>query len=166
MEDVVVMFFRKRNRQRKAQMRVLETIIAAAIIYVVFSAAFFLIRSSESVVSQETVDLNKLGYNLLHRIVESNTIEETIEKQPQNGTDNLKLVVQRLLPTGLFFNLTVYNCTGDLSATPFGQSWSVSNAPADEIIKSKEVAHASTIYTSKTGNVYYVIINIARAGQG
>lgn len=165
---MVIARLRGRRKRDKGQMRILETVIAAAIIYVVFSASFFLIRSSETVTSQEIVDLNKLGYNLLHRIIESGTIEETLESGSETGggTDYLKVVVHRFLPTGVFFNLTVYRCSQNLSEPPFEQSWTISNAQSEDLMKLKEIAHASTVYTSKTGNIYYLVLNIARAGQG
>ncbi|MCQ5374108.1 MAG: hypothetical protein NO515_03675 [Candidatus Methanomethylicia archaeon] len=170
MEDDLVMLpkglCRNIRRTKKGQMRILETIIAAAVVYIVFSAAFFLIRSSESMTLQETIDLNKLGYNTLHRLMESRTIEETLEKQQENGMGYLKNILQKFLPSGIYFNLTIYNCTGDLE-NPFESfSWSVSNAPSDEIANSKEIGHSSAIYTSKAGNIYFLVLNVARAGQG
>ncbi len=161
-----MMSTKKKIDEKSGQMRILETIIAAAIIYIVFSAAFFIIRSSETITSQETTDLNKLGYNVLHRMMESRTIEETLEKHPEIGINYLKNVVQKFLPTGVYFSLKIYNCTGDLFPPFYPDTWSISNAPMEEIMKSKEVAYASTIYTSKAGNIYYLVLNIARAGQG
>lgn len=155
-------------KHNHGQARILETVIAAVIIFLVFSVAFFMVKSSENIITQETADLNRLGYNTLHRIVESGVIEETLENNQRTdvGAAYLRMIVQESLPSAMYFNLTIFNCTGDLK-NPFAPNpLSISNAPAEEIAKSKEIASVSTIYTSKKGNIYYLVINIARAGKG
>jgi hypothetical protein len=150
------------------QFRILEAVIAAVIIFLVFSAAFFMVKSSENIVTQETADLNRLGYNTLHRIVESGAIEEILEKNQSVEAESayLKMIVQESLPSAVYFKLTVYTCTGNLT-NPFAPNpLSLSNAPTNELAESKEIASTSTIYTSKKGNIYYLVINLARAGQG
>ena len=146
----------------RGQARILEAVIASAIIFLVFSAAFYLIYSSENLFAQETIDLNRLGYNVLHQIAESHTIEKTIEADPENGDESLKIAVQELLPTGIYFNLTLYNCTGNPADPYSGEPLTVSNAPSDVFAGSWEVASASIMYTSRQGNIYYIVIELTR----
>jgi hypothetical protein len=145
----------------KGQARTLEAVIASVIVFLAFSTASYLIYASENILAQETVDLNRLSYNVLHRIVESGVIEETVEEDPQNGIDHLKMVVQELLPAGVYFDLTVYNCTGN-PTQPYSGSLNISNAPAEVFAESEEVTSTSIIYTSRRGNIYYLILKLTR----
>lgn len=163
----MVMPHKTHTYTHRGQSRILEAVIGAVIIFLVFTASYYLIQSSSSIPTQETADLNRLCYNVLHRIVESDTIEETLETQDStSGAASLQMVVREALPQGIYFNLTVYNCTGN-PQTPFAPNpVSVSNAPEAEMAKSKEVSSTSTTYTSKNGNIYLIILKTARAGQG
>ena len=146
------------------QARILEAVIASIIIFLAFSAAFYFIYSSENIFAQETIDLNRLAHNVLHQIAESNVIEETLEEDLQNGRTQLRIVLRELLPPNIYFNLTIYNCTDspfqlyDYPLPP------ISNAPAEVFTESGEVASASILYTSKRGNIYYLVLELTRAG--
>ena len=153
------------KKARYGQARILEAVIASFIIFLAFSAAFYFIYSSENIFAQETIDLNRLAYNVLHQLVESNVIENTLEEDPQNGSAQLKIALQELLPANIYFNLTVYNCTGNPSQ-PYSSSVNISNVQAEDFMESGEVASASTIYTSERGNIYYLTLKLARAGRG
>ncbi len=146
----------------RGQARILEAVIASVIIFLVFSVAFFLIYSSENLFAKETIDLNRLGYNILHRLAESRVIEKTIEADPENGNFSLKIAVQEILPTGIYFNLTIYNCTGNPSEPYSDSPLSVSNAPSGIFDESGEVASASTMYTSRRGNIYHLVLKLTR----
>jgi hypothetical protein len=62
--------------------KILETIVAAAIIFIVFAASSFFVNSSQIKAVQERTDLDRLGYNVLSRLTESGVIEATIDKEP------------------------------------------------------------------------------------
>jgi len=145
----------------KGQARIFEAVIASVVVFLAFSTASYLIYASESILAQEAVDLNRLSYNVLHRIVESGVIEETVEEDLQNGVSHLKIVVQGLLPAGVYFNLTIYNCTGSLTQ-PYSGSLNIGNAPTGVFAESEEVISTSTMYTSKRGNIYYLVLKLTR----
>jgi hypothetical protein len=147
------------------QMRILEAVAAALIIFVVFSAATFLNRSSDVKTLQERGDLDRLGYNMLSRMIESGIIEETVENS--GSTVELQVFVQRSLPMATFFNLTIVQMEGNdqldwVNATKIA---SVSNAPYSAFSKSLEVSSTPTVYTSKGGNTYFITLVLARAGE-
>lgn len=150
---------------RLGQARILEAVVASLIIFTAFSAAFYFIYSSENVSHQETVDLNRLAYNALHQIAESAVIEETVEEDPQSGQNQLKTILQELLPANIYFNLTIYNCTGNPHQPYGGNPISISNAPPEALAESGEVASASIIYTSKRGSIYNLVLRLTRAGM-
>lgn len=157
-------------RSRKGQSRILEAVIAAVIIFIVFSVSMYFIRASDITVLQERADLDRLGYNTLHRLVESGTIEATIEVASGRGIDEpfVKTIIQKSLPSATYFNLTIYKCNDngfwiELEPTRYQ---SISNAPEDAFAKSMEVSSTNMIYTSKTGNIYQLVLILARAGGG
>ena len=98
---------RKPQRQNAGISRILESVIAAFIIIVVFVAATFLINSSNFQAQQEKGDLERMGYNALSNLVESRTIEATIEKNPQEAESNLRAFLQRTLSHSIYFKLIV-----------------------------------------------------------
>lgn len=153
-------------KTRKGQSRILEAVIGAVIIFIVFSVATFLIRASDVKVLQERGDLDRLGYNVLNRIVESGTIESLVEVPRWDIV--LRTAVQKSLPSTIYFNLTVFNCINnpiDNLLIKLDYVTSVSNASPEAFTKSKEVSSTTMIYTSKNGNVYYLVLVLARAGE-
>lgn len=156
-----------RSRSTRGQSRILEAVIAAAVIFLVFSGATFLIRSSDVKVLQEKADLDRLGYNVLSRLTESGTIEATLENTQNNMSIQLKTFIHRALPSATYFNLTITNCTYN---TPWVQFEKppivVCNVDDGSLANSTELSSTPMIYTSKNGNIYYLILVLARAGAG
>ncbi len=154
---------RPKSRSNSGFARILETVVAALIIFVVFTASSFLVNSSQIRAVQERTDLDTLGYNVLSRLTESGTIEATIEKTPPLNIQ-LKAYLQHSLPASLFFNLTIMNWS------PNQNEWvnlqSLSNSDSNSFSNSLEVSSTPTIYTSKSGNTYYLILVLANAGEG
>lgn len=160
------------QKAHRGQARILEAVIAAVIIFIVFSVAIFLIRASETRVLQERADLDRLGYNVLHTLAESGTLEATIETD--EGVSNLMTVVQRSLPSQTYFKLTIFNCEEnpyDKTLVELDPTITISNTPADSFANSLEVSSTSMIYTSRiynitstTYNIYNVELVLTRGG--
>lgn len=144
------------KKPSSGQARILEAVIAAILMFITFSAAFFMLFSSERVFKQEAVDLNRLAHNILHRLAESDVIDEAL-KDGEADAGKLMSAIQSLLPQNIYFNMTISG--GDLS-----QPISVSNAPQNIFEESGEVASASIIYTSKRGLIYWLTLKLTRAG--
>lgn len=150
----------------KGQSRILEAVIAAVIIFVVFAVSVFLIQASNVKILQERSDLDRLGYNVGHMVVEAGVIESTLET-PSIQEDQLKSVLQRSMPSIIFFNLTVFNCTEldavQIELTPVV---TIANAATDFFANSMEVSSNTMTYTSKKGNIYYLVLVLAQVGEG
>lgn len=149
----------------RGQSRILEAVIAATIILMSFAAAYFLINVSNVKVLQEREDLDRLGYNTLHRLVESGVLEQTIEMRIQ--ADFFKTIIQKFLPTETYFNLTIFICSDRgsiIKLEPHPSYPPISNAPKDAFINALETSSSSLIYTSKSGNIYYIVLILARVG--
>lgn len=143
------------SKSRKGQARILEAVIAAAIIFIVFSVSMYLTQASNIKVMQERVDLDKLGYNVLHELIEAKTIEKTIEA---NTPENLRIAIQKSLPHSIYFTLTIKIWSGT-SLNPLS---SFSNAPTEIFSESLEVSSTSLIYTSQKGNIYQLILTLTK----
>jgi hypothetical protein len=103
---------------------------------------------------------------VLSRLTESGTIEATIE-QPTPLTIQLKAFLQQSLPSSILFKLTIMKWASDShgwvasSALP-----SLSNSDDSSFLNSAEVSSTPMIYTSKGGNIYYLVLVLANVGQG
>lgn len=146
---------------RRGQSRILEAVVAASIIFVVFSVSSFLVRASDIRVLQERADLDRLGYNNLHILVESGAFEEIILIHQNNASlisYDLKNILQRSLPQDILFNLTVYEC---LNMSLLFIANNTYHQPT-----SLEVSSTSLIYTSREGKIYFLNLILTRPGGG
>lgn len=159
-------------RNQSGIARILEGVIAAVLIFIVFSAATFMVQTSDVKVLQERSDLDRLGYNVLTNLIESGVIEttETDPAYQNNATSRdlyLKTTLQSYLPITIYFNFTLSNCTDQTTYVKLQTvTNSVSNVPSQFFTDSTEVSSTDTIYTSKNGNIYYAVLLLARAGGG
>ena len=144
----------------------METVVAATIIFIVFTASSFFINSSQVTAVQERTDLDRLGYNVLSRLTESGTIEATIENEPMPLTVQLKAFLQHSLPSSIFFKLTIMNWTSNNGWVVPNNLPSLCNSDDSSFSNSIEVSSTPMIYTSKNGNIYYLILVLANAGEG
>jgi len=157
------------KKGNSGQTRILEAVVASIIIFILFSVAAFMIRSSDVVHVQERGDLDRLGYNVLSSVVESGTIEKTLESSDFSEFE-LKTFIQRMLPSSTFFNVTIFNYTqtGDFieKDSLVSRVGNVEDVEIGSFSDFLEVSSTPTIYTSKKGNIYSIILLLARAGGG
>jgi len=145
---------------RKGQMRILEAVIATIVLLIAFTAFYFMLYSSEKFFEQEAVDLNRLSYNALMHLVESGIVERAVSGDVQAGAVLVR-ALQALLPSNVFFDLTIVNIT-DTSSREVVVS--VSNAVPAVFEGSSEVASATTTYTSSKGKIYMLVLRLALVG--
>jgi hypothetical protein len=151
--------------------RILESVIAASIIFIAFAAAAFFVSDSRTAVVQDRTDLDRLGYNVLSRITESGTIEATVGKTPlQPDTSiQLKVFVQNALPSAMLFNLTVskYQQSSNGQWVTTQQLATVSNTVSSTFSSLISVSSTPMIYTApEDGQIYYLVLVLANAGDG
>lgn len=148
-----------KTRSRHAQARILESLVAAVLMYILFTTVYFMLFSSEKPFKMESVDLNRLSYNSLHHLAGSSVIEEVVN-EPQSSS-RLFEAIQTLLPRNVYFNLTIYERDG---SGLWILKLSISNAEARVFELSSEVAASSTVYTSKKGEIYLLCLKLTRVG--
>jgi hypothetical protein len=162
---------KNKKRTNSGQARILETVVAAAIIFIVFTGSFFFVSSSKITAVQERADLDRLGYNVLSRITESGAIEATIGTSSLTSLTStspevikLKAFVQDSLPSSILFNLTVTKLFPNSENLPA----SISNINDYSLSESLAVSSTPIIYTSKSTsnnqNIYYLVLILAHAG--
>jgi len=155
MEDVLV------RPSGKGQMRILEAVIATAILLVAFTAFYFMLYSSVKFFKQEAVDLNRLSYNALTHLVESGALEKALSGDTRAGEAMLVRTLQNILPSNVFFNLTIVNVTEPSSR---GVVMIVSDAVPAVFEGPSEVASAMITYTSSRGKIYTLVLRLALVG--
>lgn len=153
----------------KGAMRILETVIAATIILLVFTAATFLIQSSNVKTSAQTKDLDSLGYNVLTQSLNSGLIEKTVENVTIPQTAQIRTRIQNALPLGIYYNFTIAKYESNSITNWVSESTSVvsvNNVDDDSTVfsGSAEVSSTPTIYTSKNGNTYTATLVLVQAG--
>ncbi len=157
----------KSRRGNAGITRILETIVAAAIILIAFTAASFFISDSKTAALQDRTDLDRLGYNVLSKLTESGTIEATIEQTPPAKVE-LKTFIQNSLPSSTLFNLSISKSAQGASGSwaTIGDPITVSNVEDNSLSNSIAVSSTPMMFTSKNGNIYYLVLVLANPGEG
>lgn len=126
----------KSAKGSRAQMRVIETILALLVVIsaIAFLYIFAAVPSSQT---YETGELEKIGHNVLHDIDEQRLLARYVYN---SEWANLTAALMVSLPTDVYFNLTVY----DLNGNPLNPVL-ISYGSAQIFTISKEVASVTYI---------------------
>ncbi|MEM2960883.1 MAG: hypothetical protein QXU67_04700 [Candidatus Bathyarchaeia archaeon] len=148
----------------RGQVRIFEVIVTAIIIFTAFSASIFLIYPSRTWVLYERGDLDRLGYNILHILTETGTLESILEENNvETAQIRLKTLIGGVLSFTTYYNLTIFACVEDEGGTVWLQPLiSVSNTSPKVLETLYDVSSTMTIYTSHDGKIYYLIIMLAK----
>lgn len=96
---------RRKVGRSKGQMRIIEVILASFII--VFALSFAnIFASTPTSPKYEATELEKLGYNALHDLDDQGLLPRFVYNEEW---ENLTSALRVLLPTGVYFNATVYD---------------------------------------------------------
>jgi hypothetical protein len=98
----------KKAVEKKGQMRIIEALLAS---FVILFAITFINIFATTPLSQtyETIELEKVGYNVLHDLDEQNLLSRFVFNQEWT---NLTAALMVSLPPDVYFNLTVYDLEG------------------------------------------------------
>ena len=162
-----VLYCKRIFNAREGQVRVFEMVVAAVIIFVSFSASIFLIYPSHTGEIYERENLDRLGYNVLHNLVETGAIESILKDLNKNDLNivkaKLKTLIDGIIPLMTYYNLTIFVRNEGSAALNF--LLSVSNAPPDIFVKSAEASSTTVVYTSRDGKMYYLMIMLVKEGE-
>lgn len=99
-----------RFADKKGQIRIIEALLASFII--LFAITFInIFATTPSSQTYETVELEKVGYNVLHDLDEQDLLPRFVFNQEWA---NLTAALAVSLPSDVYFNLTVYDLEGNI----------------------------------------------------
>lgn len=100
----------KKAVDKRGQMRIIEALLASFVI--LFAITFInIFAMTPSSATYEAVELEKVGYNVLHDLDEQNLLPRFVFNQEWA---NLTAALMVSLPPDVYFNLTVYDLEGNI----------------------------------------------------
>lgn len=162
MSGLSIIGWKRKLDEDKGQVRMFEAVIAAIIIFSVFSASIFLMYPSRTWVLHEKEDLDRLGYNVLHSLIETDAMESVLTESSGNAAYRLKMLIEEAISPSIYYNLTIFRCENNLEEPIV----SVSNISPNKFGKLPEKSSTKAIYTSRSGEnggeTYYIILVLAK----
>ena len=159
---------KRSHRKRRGIVRVIEVLLAAAALFIAFTTSIFLTSTSRINVLQEHADLDRVGQNTLLRLAESGVIDSTVFSSGNATTFDrsvLQNTITEALPPLTYYYLTIYGDTNSSNFPSFTlQIGNVSNTSQDSFSNTSEVSSSSFMYTSSSGEIYYIVLALARVG--
>ncbi len=150
---------KKRGKQlitgKKGIMRLVEVFLAISISLSAFIVSYYLMKPPNPFEIRERGDLEKTGYSLIHTLAEKELFDNVMFENGELADSpyweqQLAVVINSLMPPGIFFNMSIYNLTqeGDWVKIERLNQVPISNtASQDAFIKSGEAIEISCIYT-------------------
>jgi len=134
----------------KGQIRVLEAFFAALLVF----SSLFLVPSITMPKSENLSELYSVGMNVLLQLDSDGSLSNFIKSE--NWSD-LRICLQEMLPSGVWFNLTVLNTQGARL-----NNVSISNG---YVVSEKKVSVEYLCVSSvSTYEIYIVRLQLAKAG--
>jgi len=157
---------RRRSYSRRGQLRVLEATIAAIAIFFSFMTASYFTRNPRSWTVSRSEDLTRLGYNILHSLAVKDVLNKTIATGNVGWELQVNFILQALLPSTTFYNLTVYrvlSLSGNWNVEyKIYNNVMISNSESGSpFTKTPEVVSVSYLYTSRLGGVYLLVLQLS-----
>jgi len=96
----------------KALLRMIEAVLAAIVILTAFTVSYHYATPPNPFTIRAKGDLEKMAYDLLHRLAEEKALDEILGKNdPTLLGDEFAAALRSLLPKNIVYNLTIYNAT-------------------------------------------------------
>ncbi|MEM2950966.1 MAG: hypothetical protein QXV52_07715 [Nitrososphaeria archaeon] len=164
--------------RKKGISRIIEAVVASLLILSAFSISYYLMLPQNTPHQRLSEDLKKFGYNLLSSLAANNGFDQLIFDSNGNvkkdWEQQLKVVINSLIPHNIIFSIRVYNATlnqlGFVELEPLN-SVTISNAvddsgqPNDAIfLKAGENIQISYIYTTRWMKVIVIEMKLALLG--
>jgi hypothetical protein len=139
----------------KALLRMIEAVLAAIVILLAFTVSYYYATPPNPFTIRAKGDLEKIAYDVLHRLAEEKALDEILEKNdPTLLGDEFAAALRTLLPKNIVYNLTIYKAE-IITITPHNvegvQLEKLANATniedPDTIVRASEVGKAVLTYT-------------------
>lgn len=94
---------------RRGQFRIIEAALSAIIIFITLVTINQFTRIPRLIMTGRSGSLRTTAYNTLYRLVDTGILENTLGIGSADWEGNLKIVLDSLLPTTVYFNMTVHS---------------------------------------------------------
>jgi len=163
----------------KAISRIIEAVVVALLILAAFSISSYLILPPNTPHQRASQDLTKFGYNLLSSLAANEGFDQLIYdssgRLKEGWEQQLKVVINSLIPHNIIFNITVYNATlNELGFVDLKELNSVAISNAEDefgraneavFLKAGENAQISYVYTTRWMKVIVINMKLALLGS-
>lgn len=151
----------------KGQLRVIEAVLATVIIFTTFASAAYLLKSHRTWATRHLEELEKTGYNALQRLAESGGLEATVGDSHLGWELHLKLLLETILPSSVYYNLTVLvsRYQNGIATLVNYNGQAITNVQSAGFINSPEIASITYVYTCRRAKVYVLVLQLATGGE-
>ncbi|MGQ9514664.1 MAG: hypothetical protein ACUVTL_06405 [Thermoproteota archaeon] len=159
---------RKRNSRQKqsGQFRIIE---ATIIIFLTLTAVNQFTRNPRLIMTGRSVNLRSTAYNILYRLADTGILESTLGRGTRDWENDLKIVLDTLLPSTVYFNLTVYALKNPLEPSAFFiyNRNAISNCRSQSAFtRSPEISSATFLFVAYNSKIYILRLQLAEGGVG
>ncbi|MEM2405435.1 MAG: hypothetical protein QXY40_10000 [Candidatus Methanomethylicia archaeon] len=154
----------------KALLRMIEAVLAAIVILTAFTLSYYYSASPNPFTVRAKGDLEKLAYDVLHRLAEEKAFDEAIEKSPSIWMDQIAAALRTLLPKNIIYNLTIYQAVksteNNVNLIPIGRSTTNIENYEEAVIRASEMGGATLTYSYSSlenGEFYVLILHLTLA---
>jgi hypothetical protein len=160
---------RRAGRARRGQFRIIEAAISAVIIFITLVAVNQFMRIPRLIMTGRSGSLRAIAYNTLYRLADTGVLENTLVIGSTDWEGNLKIVLDTLLPSTVYFNLTVYAFSNAEQPTSFSiyNKQMISNSFSQTAFTdTPEISSASFLYVAHNSKIYLLRLQLAEGGVG
>jgi hypothetical protein len=157
------------NRARKGQFRIVEAAISAMIIFVALAAVSQFTRMPRLIMTGRSESLRATAYNTLYRLADTGILDGTLGVGNPDWERNLKIVLDTLLPSTVYYNLTVYIFNNTAQPTyyaAFNKGIISNSASQTAFTNTPEISTATYLYVAQNAKIYLLRLQLAEGGVG
>jgi hypothetical protein len=163
------------KRSKIGQARIIETFFAILIVSSSFIVSSYMIIPTNIPLVVGKGDLEKIGFNIFDSLAGGRVFEE-IDFTQAGWEKRLEIVFEKILPSEIYFNLTVYNSSSSFYPT-FINLEIINSIPITNVEnvneafkKSPEIASITYVYTyydwkTNKSMILVFILTLARPGE-
>jgi len=159
---------RRTRRARRGQFRIIEAAISAIIIFVTLVAVNQFTRIPRLIMTGRSGSLRTIAYNTLYRLADTGVLENTVVLGTTDWEGNLKIVLDTLLPSTVYFNLTVYSLsnTAPTSFSVYNREMISNSISPTAFTDTPEISSAAFLYVAHNSKMYLLRLQLAEGGVG
>ena len=161
----------RRGRGRRGQIRVIEAVMAALLIFASFAISSALSAPYRVWVVKQSSELEGQGFSAMNMLAANGALEDFLSNRPDGWEARLTVLTQSLLPPDVYFNLTIYSINLT-SSSPAAVLTVVNRVPITDmgstnlLNQALEVVSDTYPYTSRANVYYELVLVLSRGGTG